>query len=419
MTAGSPSDFNHQKSSPPDPPDTGVFEGDGSVIPVLVLGTYITVLGSIRSLGRCGIPSYCVTDMDRYITRSRYYHPPPREYELITDPVHLPPYLENFPVPRAVLLPCADNWVQAVSRLDRTILERFPASLPSPEVLNSFVDKWNLKTVLDRFQIPRPKTVQLQSEEDLIPVLESPEGDWFIKPADSLSFRTHYQVKAFRVHTLDEALGKFRDFQKEGFAVLLQEYVPGSASCHYFVDGFVDREGNVKGLLARRRIRMHPIDFGDSSFMTTVPPEEVSDAIDSIKRLLGGLGYRGIFSVEFKRDPRDGQFKLIEVNTRPWSYVEFATSCGVNTPLMAYRDALYLDVPVSVQYSIGKSLCFLPNDLFACLALRRKKALTLPSWIRSWSGAQQAVFSWRDPLPSIARSLWLLSAGVRKLLRSR
>ena len=34
-------------------------------------------------------------------------------------------------------------------------------------------------------------------------------------------------------------------------------------------------------------------------------------------RLLKSMGYHGIASVEFKRDPRDGQFKLMEVNMAP------------------------------------------------------------------------------------------------------
>jgi D-aspartate ligase len=30
------------------------------------------------------------------------------------------------------------------------------------------------------------------------------------------------------------------------------------------------------------------------------------------------IGYRGIAASEFKRDPRDGQIKLIEINPRPY-----------------------------------------------------------------------------------------------------
>jgi len=47
-----------------------------------------------------------------------------------------------------------------------------------------------------------------------------------------------------------------------------------------------------------------------------------------------------VFSAEFKFDERDGLFKILEVNARPWWYVDFAARCGVDVCRMAYRDAL-------------------------------------------------------------------------------
>ena len=40
---------------------------------------------------------------------------------------------------------------------------------------------------------------------------------------------------------------------------------------HYFVEGFMDRDGRVCGMLARRRIRMYPKDFGNSTSTETHP----------------------------------------------------------------------------------------------------------------------------------------------------
>lgn len=291
--------------------------------------------------------------------------------------------------------------------------------MPGTDVIEIFLDKRNLLEASDRFEVPRPATRHVESEADLEAIEESAERVWFLKPADSQRFKRRFGVKAIRVHSRAEAASRLREIRDSGLAVLLQEYIPGGADRHYFVDGFLDGGGAVRGLFARRRIRMHPLDFGDSSYMTSVPLAEVAPAPDDLLRLLRGTGYHGIFSGEFKRDPRDGVLRLIEVNVRTWAYAEFATWCGVNTPWMAYRDALGLPVETVERYAEGRSECLIPQDLLACLALNRRNELTLRRAVVSWLDARDAVFRWRDPLPAIFRYLALLSPShlAGKILR--
>ncbi len=40
--------------------------------------------------------------------------------------------------------------------------------------------------------------------------------------------------------------------------------------------------------------------------------------------------------MEYLQDPRDKQYKLIEINARTWLWVELARQCGVNFAKMAY-----------------------------------------------------------------------------------
>ena len=44
--------------------------------------------------------------------------------------------------------------------------------------------------------------------------------------------------------------------------------------------------------------------------------------------------------MEFKRDPRDGGYKLMEINARHWLWHSLAAACGVNLSYVAYRDAI-------------------------------------------------------------------------------
>ena len=85
-----------------------------------------------------------------------------------------------------------------------------------------------------------------------------------------------------RVPTIEEARRRLREIIAAGMSVVLQEYIPGPCSEHHFVDGYVDRAGRVKALFARRRLRIYPPDFGNSTAMVSIPLDEVQQAVDSV-----------------------------------------------------------------------------------------------------------------------------------------
>jgi predicted ATP-grasp superfamily ATP-dependent carboligase len=118
--------------------------------------------------------------------------------------------------------------------------------------------------------------------------------------------------------------------------------------------------------------------------------------------LLERLAYRGIFSAEFKRDARDGIFRILEVNTRAWWYVEFATRCGVNVVEMAWRDAQDLTVaPAPSNYLTGAGCVNLRNDLVTVFGRHVAARTPLPLALRQWGRGHFNVFRWDDPLPSL------------------
>jgi predicted ATP-grasp superfamily ATP-dependent carboligase len=147
---------------------------------------------------------------------------------------------------------------------------------------------------------------------------------------------------------------------------------------------------------------MFPADFGNSTYMKSIPVSDVADAVQSLDRLLAHVDYRGVFSAEFKLDERDGLYKILEVNVRPWWYIEFAARCGIDVCYLGYLDALGCEVPPIVDYRVGVSLIYPHNDYFSYRALHRKGEMSLAQWLRSWLGSTQPVFQWADPMPAAA-----------------
>ena len=203
-----------------------------------------------------------------------------------------------------------------------------------------------------------------------------------------------------------------------GFAVILQEYVPGPPTEHFFIDGFMDQHHSVRARFARQRLRMYPPDFGNSTYMVSVPIATVQPAMDALETLLRHLHYRGIFSAEYKRDPRDGKFHLIEVNARPWWYVGYAEHCGVPVCEMAYADALGLPLPKQPPYPIG-SKCAYPHFDAQEYSWRRRQGMqhaSLLAYAAAWLTSYKPVFAWDDPRPAILGTLALLGPSVGKRL---
>jgi predicted ATP-grasp superfamily ATP-dependent carboligase len=249
--------------------------------------------------------------------------------------------------------------------------------------------------------IPHPISLLAGSVGDLAQVPDEFFNGAILKPRDSQSFMARFGVKAVRLRSRADAITQLERIQAAGQLVLLQEYVPGPATEHYFVDGFVDRTGTIRAIFARRRLRMYPLDFGNSTAMVSVPREDVDPAIASMTALIKAVGYRGIFSAEFKRDYRDNRFKILEVNTRPWWYVEFAARCGVDVCRMAYDDALGRPVETVTSYLTGRRLVFPYYDRLACRALQAEGRLSAREWARSWAGAMQPIFELSDPMPGL------------------
>ncbi len=353
----------------------------------------------MRVLKRSGIPAYVYGSAPAIEQHSRWYRPVPLRSSI--GGADLAELLGAVTLESAMLIPCSDFWAQQVADLRPELRERFPVCTSTGDAIGQLVDKARFGQLLQKAGIPHPLTRMLEAPADLEQVPDDVLDGAFLKPHDSQRFFARFGVKAFQISSRTDGMARMREIQDAGLHVLLQQYIPGPGSLHYFVDGFVDRGGMVRAVFARRRLRMHPQDFGNSSFMVSIAEDEARQAIDSIRTLLGVLGYRGMFSAEFKRDPRDGVFKLIEVNARAWWYVEFAARCGVDVCTMAYRDALGLPVSDVASYRVGERLVFPYYDYFACRQAHRAGTLSQGEWVHSWLGAQEPLFNWSDPMPAI------------------
>ena len=380
--------------------DRGISEHP--TVPVLALGGGLTLIGVMRSLGSCKLPLFTICEENDFVMRSRWYRDLPISPD--RNPDGLAALLRWLPWEKAVLIPCTDEWVRAVSRLPKTLAEQFVSSVASDSIIDTMTDKWNFAQLLQLTGIPHPETLLINSFEEIKHTRPRKLVSKILKPLFSSEFARKHGVKGFVVRDKSEAL---HFAEKIDYPILLQDYIPGPPTANIFIDGFVDRNGQICARFARRRLRMYPPQLGNSSFLVSIALSEVETAVKALDQLISSIPYRGIFSAEFKYDMGDGLFKILEVNARPWWFVEFASHCGVNVCQMAYEDALGLAVEPVTGYAVGKKCVLLPYDF---PAFRDYSDLGFWPWACSWVGAHGGLFTWDDPIPAITYG-WRIATG--------
>lgn len=383
--------------------------------PALVIGTGITALGVVRALGRAGVPRFVVSPPPGPACWSRWYRRPPGG-EYLHDPERLGEYLDRLPLERGVPIPCSDDAALAIARLPAHLKARFPSSSAPAQVIAKLVDKGAFLDLLREHEVPHPRTVVLEGAPESPDQWDMDLDRAFVKPRNSQEFAQRFGVKAIRPEGSNDLMTKLRWLATLGVPTVVQEYVPGPATNHYFVDGFMDAHGKVRACLSRKRLRMFPPDFGNSSAMTSVQPYEAEPAIRVLERLLTSIGYRGVYSAEFKRDERDGVFRLLEINARPRWYVEFAARCGVDVVMMAYRDALDLQVADTFDFDVGRQMVYPVYDAAAWEGLRAAGEADRADQVRSLLTSHWATFALDDPAPGMTNAAAIASRVIKRKL---
>lgn len=386
--------------------------------PVVALGEGVTLLGVLRAFAHNNITIYSTAGSADTSTRSRYFQRLPGLAELRqglpATPQAITSALTASGLAEVVLVPCTDRFSAAVASLpEQTAATRIHRSMPVADTLALFNDKGRFAELLQTTGVAHPRTQLLSGANDLDATRFASGGELFLKPRDSQNFFSRFGVKAFRVTSLADARTRLAEIQTHGLQMVLQDYVPGPSDNHYFVDGFRDRDGVVRATFARRRLRIYPPDFGNSTAMISVAPETMAKPIAGLQRLLEHTNYRGIFSAEFKLDARDGEYRILEVNTRPWWFIDFAVRSGVDVCAMVYADALQRPVSTVDSYDVGATCIFPYYDLFAIRNLHAAGGkYSWTRWLSDLTRARQPIFLWRDPLPAIVGASRILTQAI-------
>ena len=374
----------------------------GQGIGAVVIGGDYQGLGIIRSLGRRGIP-ICVIDDEHSIGRySRY-----TTHAVKVADLHAPgPTVQTLlAVGRRlgldgwVLFPTREETVAALSRFRATLTQLFRVPTAEWSAVRWAWDKRNTYALAGRLGVPVPRTCYPQDVGELRAVDIDPP--YVIKPAVKEEFLRATGAKAWRADSPAELQARFAEAAAVVGAgqVMVQELIPGDGRHQFACCGFA-RQGQLVASMVVRRRRQHPPQFGRASTFVETVRAPVLETLSAA--VLSAIGYSGLAELEYKLDPRTGEFKLLDFNARTWGYHTLGPAAGLDFPYLQFAEQL--GEPVApAQARTGTRWVRLVTDVPTAIVEMRQRRLRLRPYLRSLAASDvEAVFSLSDPMPGLA-----------------
>ena len=365
----------------------------------LIIGGAHVSIAIARSLGRHGIPVWLMANhplptYSRYVKRS-FPWPGADHADGLTSIIDL---AEQHGLHGWVLIATGDQDMRMIAQNHALLSQYFRVASPDWDTIQWAYDKRLTYSRAAELAIDFPASFRASGLDEIerldcrFPVI--------LKPAFRKSMDEFTQAKAWKADDRDQLLALYKRAAAlvGGEAIIVQEWIPGTGESQYSYAGLWQRGEPIVSLVARRR-RQHPIDFGRSStYVETIEQAEVEELAC---RFLKSLNYTGVVEVEFKHDRRDGQYKLLDINGRFWTWVGLGALAGVDFPYLAWRQALG-DTVSPARARTGLAWMHSSRDVIAAYEEISNGTLSLRDYLASF-GTRLAFanFALDDPMPAI------------------
>lgn len=301
----------------------------------VVVGSGLNALGIVRSLAEAGVPVHLLySDVDaavhsRFASRQKIERTDGQA--LVSALLEIGKSTSDKPV----LYLTEEKTVLTVSKRRDELLPYFRIVLPAHDTLTALMHKQGFQQMAAELKAPIPQAVYLRTESDLA-ALAGLKYPCVLKPAvKDYAYGAKFQ-KAYVVQTPDEAAQLYRQIAPTLSDLIVQEWIEGSDSDIYFCLQYIAADGSTIASFVGRKIRSWPPRIGGTASCTAAP--EYQEKLSALTtEFFRQVGFVGMGSMEYKRDPRDGEFYMVEPTVGRTDFQEeVATFHGHNLPLTAY-----------------------------------------------------------------------------------
>jgi predicted ATP-grasp superfamily ATP-dependent carboligase len=384
--------------------------------PAIILGGTTNALSVARSLGRAGVKVHAINWSAAPVRYSRYCHWLPVPWNG-NDQESWARYLlgpESNRLGGAVLLAASDQAIELIADHRERLEARFILDESNRDAQRCMLNKLATYQQAVAAGVATPRFWTAATRADILVLRDELVFPLLVKPHFAHRFGERLGEslgKRFAlVQTFDQLLTAHQAISEAGIDAMLVEVIPSPDDrlCSYYT--YLDEESNPLFHFTKRVIRKFPAGRGDACYHITDWNPEVRDLG---LRLFRQVRLRGLANVEFIRDDRDGQLKLIECNARFTAANSLVADSGCDLARFVYFRLIGRPVPPPQTYAQGKRLWYPVQDFKAFRELRAKNQLTFWRWLGSLAHRKiLPYFRWSDPLPTIVNGLRAVGADI-------
>ncbi|MEN8160295.1 MAG: hypothetical protein ABFS41_09520 [Myxococcota bacterium] len=392
---------------------------------VVVNADSVMALAIVRSLGRRRVPviglfrrasgfrpGRALVRASRYLESSADFDGPDYEAALLEGLLRVARQERDRPV----LFPVSDRDMIAISRARAELAPHFRLLLPPHSTLDVLLGKERFARLAECEGLPVPRTFPVESLADAELALDRSDLPCVIKPSwrDGAWHRAYGDEKLLHASSREELHARLEEALRLTPRLVVQERLGGPESDIVCSFAYLDETGRPLALAACRKLRQHPPGFGNTALAESIDAPEVERLARDVYAKLGLVGYA---SIEWKRDPADGQLKILEITpARLNRQSGVAELGGADLPWIWYRH-LTCARPETSAARPGLRWASELNELRALPAYRREGVWSLAAWLASLRRVRRfEILARDDPAPALALPLLALRHLARRRL---
>ena len=307
----------------------------------------------------------------------------------------------------SILIPTSDETSVFVNEYADELSQWFVFPQNPPELMRQVISKKGMYELAARHSVPTPFTLFPEHLEDVEASLHKVVFPLMLKGIYGNRLQARNKKKMVVVHSADELIKQYKEMEEPGFPnLMLQEYIPGGDDQIFIFNGYFDHAADCLVGFTGFKLRQFPIHVGCASLGECRWNETVAKIT---VQFMKAIGYRGILDIGYRFDPRDGHYKVLDINPRVGQAFRLFTAEND----MDVIKALYLDLtgqkqPIMIPRE-GRRWLIEDFDLISSYHYYQEGTLSFWDWVRSFRGLQEAAwFNWKDPYPFVVMARALL-----------
>jgi D-aspartate ligase len=388
--------------------------------PILILKAGRSVihhgaLAVARTLGRLGVPVYSVVEdaytplaASKYLTKAFVWDSWPSDPESFLKAMST---IAEFIARPTIIIPMDDLSAIFVAENAANLARWFLLPRVSPQLPRQLANKASLYALCAEIGMPLARSVVPHSIDDVRAFADGTEFPVVVKAAEQwLLLNDAFSAKVMQT---PEELFEYYETSNYGERqrLIIQEYIYGD---DWVSHGYYNSERNINVTFTGRKLRAYPANAGSTALGLSLGNETLRCESE---RFLKTVAYSGIVDIDWRRDERDGQYKILDCNPRVGqNFRMFENSAGIDVVRAQHLDLSGRRIHDAAMIE-GRLFIVESFYLLALLRRPRRSALKPHAAYLPPKGRELAWWSSDDQLPLLVMSVRLIIRALRRAFR--